>query len=361
MQPTTSSRSNPAPSSCVSRARPGISLLALVCALSLGGCTKSNAADKQAEGSSGYQSITIKFSDPGNSGVYAYAKREGILEKELAKVNAKIEWVPAAGAFSANFEAMNTGAINTSGGAISPVVGALAHNLPFKIFAMGDPAAVRQAGIISPKGSSIKSAKDLIGKRVAVNQAAKGDYLVLKLLANNGIPADQVTRVPIQPPDAAAAFATGKIDAWATFGVFFSTAVKNGANVLAYESDLQSDDATITSANEQILKKNPAAFQVLIKTAQKLQLEAHAHPEKFVNVFTDKGPTAVVGERLEFLLEEQRTTPVQRVPTAADRQRVANVAKLFYENKSIDRDIAVDNIVFDIDEAAKSSKKGGAS
>jgi hypothetical protein len=83
-------------------------------------------------------------------------KREGILERELAKVNAKIEWVPAFGAFSANFEAMNTGAINASGGAISPIVGALAHNLKFKVFAIADPSAQLQAGIIVPGDSPIK-------------------------------------------------------------------------------------------------------------------------------------------------------------------------------------------------------------
>lgn len=354
MHRTSSPRALAAPSRPGSLTRPGFWLLASLCALSLGSCTKSSAADKPREqGAGGYPPITIKFSDPQNYGIYAYAKREGILEKELAKVNAKIEWVPAAGAFSANFEAMNSGAMNASAGAISPVIGALAHNLNFRIFALGDPSDARQAGIISPKGSAIKTAQDLIGKRVAVNQAAHGDYMLLKLLANHGIPASQVTRVPIQPPDAAAAFATGKIDAWSTFGVFFSTAVRNGANVLAFESDLQSDDVTITAANEQLLKQNPAAFQVLLKTAQGLARQAHEQPEKFVNVFTDKGPTAVSGERLEFLIEEQRATPVQRVPNASDRQRVANVAKLFFDNQSIDRNISVDSIVFDIDEAAK--------
>jgi hypothetical protein len=66
---------------------------------------------------------------------------------------------------------------------------------------------------------------------VAVNLAAHGDYILLKALTNEGIPVDSVNRVAIQPPDAAAAFATGKIDAWSTFGVFFSTAVRNGARV----------------------------------------------------------------------------------------------------------------------------------
>lgn len=331
--------------------------LGFLFALTLGACAKGNASDRARDPeSAGYAPVTIRFSDQENAGIFAYAKREKLLEPALAKVNAKIEWVPAAGAFSANFEAMNAGAINASGGAISPVVGALSHNLNFKIYAIGDPSDMRQAGIIVPKGSPIKSPKDLVGKRVAVNWAAHGDYLLLKLLANHGIPAAQVERVPIQPPEAAAAFATGKIDAWSTFGVFFSTAVKNGAHVLAYEAELDSDDVTILSANAEVLARNPAAFQVLLRTAQELAKEARVHPEKFVNVFTDKGPTALSGERLEYKLAETRATPVTRVPNAQDRQRIANVVKLFFDNQSIDRSLTVDNVVFDIDAAARAKQ-----
>jgi sulfonate transport system substrate-binding protein len=298
--------------------------------------------------------LVIRFSDPGNAGIFAYAKREGILAKELARVGASLVWVPGAGAFSASFEAMNSGAINTSGGAISPIVGALSHNLRFRIYGISDPGGVRQSGIISPPSSSIREVKDLVGKRVAVNLAAKGDYVLLKALANDGVPADQVNRVPIQPPDAAAAFATGKIDAWSTFGVFYSTAVRNGAHVLVTEHEIQSDDVGVLSANVETLEKSPEAYQVIIKVAQDLAAQAHAHPEQFQNVFVDKGPTALSGDELRIATEETRVLPVFRVPTAADKARIANVAEIFRRNRSIDRELTVDQIVFDVDEAVRS-------
>jgi len=292
--------------------------------------------------------FVVKFSDPGNAGIFAYAKREGILERELAKVNATIAWIPAAGAFSANFEAMNSGAMNASGGAISPIIGALSHHLQFKIYAIADPGGAARSGIISPAGSAIRTVKDLVGKRVAVNLAAKGDYVLLKALANAGIPAAEVERLPIQPPDAAAAFATGKIDAWSTFGTFFSTAVKNGAHVLAVERDLQSDDVSVLAANVAVLEKNPAAFQVILRVSEELAALAHRSPEKFENVFKNKGPSAVAGEELRLATEETRVLPVFRAPTAADKTRIRNVADIFFANKSIDRQISVADIVFDV-------------
>ena len=261
--------------------------------------------------------------------------------------------MPGAQAFSANFDAMNAGAINASGGAISPIVGALSHNLKFKIFSSADPSAMNQAGIIVPATSTIKDVRDLVGKRVAVNLAAHGDYILLKALANANVPASAVERVNIQPPDAAAAFATGKIDAWSTFGVFYNTAVRNGARVLLTEADITSDDVNVTAANAEILQKNPAAFQEFIRITSQLIDLAHRSPELFQNVFTDKGPTAQAGEDLKLAVEYTRELPKPHVPTAADRGRVANVAKIFFANKSIDRDIAVDEIVFDVDEAAR--------
>ena len=162
-----------------------------------------------------------------------------------------------------------------------------------------------------------------------------------------------MNRVPIQPPDAAAAFATGRIDAWSTFGVFFSTAVRNGARVLAYEADLGSDDVGVNAANAALLERNPAAFQVFIKVVRELSELAHREPERFQNVFTDKGPTAVSGDELHLAIEQTRLLPLPRVPSAADCGRIGNVARLFFQNKSIDREIGVDELAFDLDEAAR--------
>lgn len=342
-----------------SRSHVGLLIETMVLTLVLA-CSRNHdpVRDTQEDQASQYEAIQIRFSDPGNAGVMAYAKKHGAFDAELAKYNAKIVWVPAGGAFSANFDAMNSGAINASGAAVSPVVGALAHNLKFKIFAIGNPSSVRQAGVIVPGDSSVQSLKDLVGKRVAVNWAAHGDYVLLKALTNAGVDPNSVTRVPIQPAEAAAAFATGKIDAWSTFGVFFSTAVRNGAKVLVTEEQIGSDDVSVNSASEAILRKNPAAFLAFVRVIQTLTELAHQKPEAFQNVFADKGPTAISGELLKDAIEDTRITPVVRIPTAEDRGRVARVAQLLFEYRSIDRQIHADDVVFDLETAAKTVTLG---
>jgi hypothetical protein len=59
----------------------------------------------------------------------------------------------------------------------------------------------------------------------------------------------------------------------------------------------------------------------------------------------------VSGDELRIAIDETRKLPAYRLPTASDRARVANVASLLYRNKSIDRDMTVDDVIFDLDRA----------
>ena len=175
-------------------------------------------------------------------------------------------------------------------------------------------------------------------------------------LANEGIPASKVERFPIQPPDAAAAFATGKIDAWSTFATFFNAAVRNGAHVVALEKDIASDDVGVLAASEAVLRKNPAAFQ----TDPARQPGAHRAGAPVAGEVPERvprqGADGPVGRRTAQRNRGQPDQPLYRVPTPTDRTRIHSVSQLFFANKSIDRGISVDEIVFDVDQAAAAQR-----
>jgi sulfonate transport system substrate-binding protein len=299
-----------------------------------------------------YEEITIKIlGGSSNSGIIPYAKKTGLLEEELAKVNAKIEWVDGPAAFSANLDAMRSGAITTSQAAVSPVVGALIAGLDFKIFAISPPSEAKSAGIVAGKDSGIKTVKDLVGKKVAVNPAAHGEYILLKALEEAGVPFDQVERVPIQPPDAAAAFASGAVDAWSTFGNFFTGALANGATLLTYESDLDSDDVGVIAASAEQIEKNPAAFKVIVDVYNQLVEESHAEPEKFQNIFQQSGPTFVEGATLTQQIEDTKLTPPSELATPEGIARVQGVLDIFVEAGVLQKSAPVEDVVFDINAA----------
>jgi sulfonate transport system substrate-binding protein len=303
-----------------------------------------------------YEPVTIKLlGGSTNYGIIPYAKKTGILEEELAKVNAKVEWVDGPAAFSANLDAMKAGNITASQAAVSPVVGALIAGLDFKIFSISPPSETKTAGIVARKDSGITSVKDLVGKRVAVNPAAHGEYILLKALQEAGIPFDQVERVPIQPPDAAAAFASGSVDAWATFNTFFTGALANGATLITYESDLDSHDVGVIAASTEQLETNPAAFKVLVDVYNRLVEEGRKEPEKFQNIFQSTGPTAATGATLEQQIEDTRLTPKAELATPEGIARVQGVLDIFVEAGVLQKSAAVDDVVFDVNAALKSN------
>ena len=207
---------------------------------------------------------------------------------------------------------------------------------------------MKSAGIIATKQSGITTIQGLVGKRVAVNAAAHGEYLLLQALQEANIPFDKVTRVPLQPTDAAAAFQSGSIDAWATFNTFFTGAVAAGGTVLKYESDLKSDDVGVIAASSKLIEQNPAAFKIIVDVYNQLLDEAYKDPAKFQNVLEQTGPAAVSGAVLAQQIEDLENTPKAATSTPAGVKRVQGVLDLFAKAGVLQKTIPVDSVITDV-------------
>jgi sulfonate transport system substrate-binding protein len=323
--------------------------LALVVA-ACGDDDSSSSGGSSGSGGSG-GGFTLQVADPGNAGPVAYGKREGLFDDALAEVGASIEWVETTPGFSSNLPLFQSGELDISGGAYSPVVGALSRDVPVRIFAVADPVGKDQNGIVAAEGSGIETIDDLAGHRVAVNPRAKGEYLLLRALTLNDIPVDEVERVPLQQAEAASAFSTGQVDAWASFGPPYQEAKANGAVELVTEADLDSDDYTIIASRTEVLEDHPEVVQAYLETVQELTEQQREHPEDFENVFEEAGPRALSGQRLEDAVDLGREAAVPRYPTAEDATHLESVAQLFADNGVIPAAVVADDVFFDLPEA----------
>ena len=326
-----------------------------VLAASCGGSTdalESSSSGSDDVGTS--DAVALKITEEGNAGALAVGQRDGTFETALEPVGGTVEWVPSLGAFTANLEAMVAGEITVTGGAISPAVGALSKGIDYKIVGVA-PGGLVAAGIVAAPGSGITDIEGLKGKRVAVNPAGKGEYLLLKALKDEGIPFDEVERVPIQPAEAAAAFQGGQVDAWSTFGNFYVEAVANGGTVLAKEADLDADDHYVIVAKGSDVEKNPTAFRTFIDSYAALIEEGHTDPEAFQNVFETTGPRAAEGERLAAAIASTKAAPVIRIPTQDDLDSIDRVVELFAEAGVIPSKVAAEDIVYDLGDGTASS------
>lgn len=333
----------------LTRIRPAFVVALVVTALALSACG-SSAADSHAS-SAGRAPNVLKLQDPGNSGPLAYAKREGILEKRLARVGAKVEWGGTYASFTATIDAVRSGSINVLAGAVSPAIGYLANSDNIKIFSVTDPVLSRKApdsdGLVVPHNSSIRSVRDLVGKRVAVNKAGKGEYLLLKALQQAHVPASKVTRVYLNPDQAGSAFATGRVDAWWAIVKAYPEAVSKGARVIVNGRDVDHDDAGIVAARTELLRQHPQTVRVYLDVLRELTEQAKKTPEKFENVFLTKGPTALSGPRLAVDVATLRYANVPQYATPADARYIEAVARVFRRYGVLGKDVAASRVIFD--------------
>ncbi|GAD86527.1 NrtA/SsuA/CpmA family ABC transporter substrate-binding protein [Nocardia asteroides] len=306
-------------------------------------CGSGSTPENSAEAS-----FVLKVTDPGNTGPLAVGKRDGTFDAALAPLGAKIQWVNTTPGFSSNLKLFNTKELDVSGAAFSPVVGALSKDVGVKIVAVADPAGQDQSGIIVSPESGVTSVAGLVGKRIAVNPAGKGEYITLKALAQAGIPADKVTRVPLQQKDAASAFATGKVDAWASFLVPYQEAKAAGGREIATEKSIGSNDNTVVVFRTEVLEQRPDVAAKYLEVLQGLTAKQKAAPAEFENVFEKTGPRALTGDRLADAVRVGSEVTVPRLPAESDAADLADVVNTFADNGVITRRITAADIFYDL-------------
>ena len=150
----------------------------------------------------------------GLSGLNLIAKERGELVKVLAKDGIKVEWLGPFPNHAPTLQAVTGGSADFSfGGSTTPALAAIIAGSPlvFTQFVVYEP---RTTAIIAKDDSGINGIEDLVGKSVAVNRSGLGEFLLVAALEKHKIDRLAVKIVYLNPPDAAPALASGKVDAW---------------------------------------------------------------------------------------------------------------------------------------------------
>ncbi|WP_315786529.1 NrtA/SsuA/CpmA family ABC transporter substrate-binding protein [Bradyrhizobium sp. SZCCHNPS1003] len=150
----------------------------------------------------------------GLSGLNLIAKERGEFEKLLAKDGIKVEWLGPFPNHAPTLQAVTGGTADFSfGGSTTPALAAIIAGSPlvFTQFVVYEP---RTTAIIARDDSGINKVEDLVGKSVAVNRSGLGEFLLVAALEKHKVDRSKVKFVYLNPPDAAPALASGKVDAW---------------------------------------------------------------------------------------------------------------------------------------------------
>ena len=156
---------------------------------------------------------------------------KSVMEAAGVMDGAPIAWNLFAAA-SPLLEALNADAIDVGGAGDAPFAFARAAGSTIKAF-----AATRSPGtnvaIVVPKDAPVHDFADLRGKRIGTSKGSVGHYLVVAARDRAKLRPSDISIAFLSPADAGAAFASGSIDAWATWSQYIFLAVAhNDARVL---------------------------------------------------------------------------------------------------------------------------------
>jgi sulfonate transport system substrate-binding protein len=200
-----------------------------------------------------------------------------------------IEWAEFVGA-APLLEALNARAVDTAIAGDLPAVLAASAGVPLKIIA-GAQSSTEDIAIIVPPGSPIRSVADLVGHRVIVSSArgSISHYLLLEALKEAKIDRRKVDIGFMLPNDAAAAFAAGRVDAWATFGLYQAAAELRGARILRDGRGINTGLGVLVASQTALDDPGKrAALHDLLGRLTRSTIWSRANPEAYTRIFAQQ-------------------------------------------------------------------------
>lgn len=212
------------------------------------------------------QTATLRVDFQKSASLLTLQKSSGSLEKKLAPLGVAVKWVefPAGPQL---LEGLNVGAVDVGFVGEAPPIFAQAAGAKF-VYIGFDPAAPEAEAIVVPKDSTIKTAADLKGKKVALNKGSNVHYLLVKALEKAGLKYSDIQPVFLPPADARAAFERGAVDAWAIWDPFLAAVEKQSGARLLLDGRGVVNNYAYYLAERSYAQQNAKVIQVLFEDSQ---------------------------------------------------------------------------------------------
>jgi sulfonate transport system substrate-binding protein len=219
-----------------------------------------------------------------------------------------VEWseFPSAQAL---LEALGAGAVDA--GAVGDAPFIFAYAAGDKIKAV---EATRTAGggggtaVLVRADSPIRTPADLKGKRIATGRGSIGHYLLLRVLDRAGLAPKDVTLVFLNPGDARAAFTSGAVDAWVTWGSYVGLAqLHDHARIVADGQGLLSGIG-FEAANDAAIASKHAELNDFLRRLAKAELWEATHKPEYAAVLAKE--TGLPPDVALYTVSQARGVPV---------------------------------------------------
>jgi len=214
------------------------------------------------------------------NGVLALAKSLGSLEKRLAPHGVRVTWAE----FTSGpplLEALGANALDFGPtGDVPPLFAQAAGGNLVYVGAYRGPST--GSAILVHKDSPIQKLEDLKGRKVAFKRGSSAHNFTVKALRKAGLTVADVTAVDLPPPDAAAAFKTYSIDAWAIWDPYFAVAEADPDARVLTTADGIVESWSFYLGNTDFTNANPEIVEEVIDELTKVGTAAQSNLDETI-------------------------------------------------------------------------------
>jgi aliphatic sulfonates family ABC transporter substrate-binding protein len=250
-------------------------------------------------------------------------KQQALLDQRLPGV--AVQWVEFPSG-PPMLEALNARSLDFGTTGDTPPIYAQAAGADL-VYVAFKAAPGRDQAILVRRESPIADLADLKGKRVGFTKGSSAHYLVVQALAKAGLRYQDIQPVYLSPPDAAAAFQKGSLDAWAIWDPFYALTERNQPVRALVTSDGIAPRNSFFLARRDYAARYPETITALVGEIEHAGQWADAHREALAQLLTDATGVDLEAQRVAA----QRTTYGATFMTDQAVREQQAVADTFFE------------------------------
>jgi sulfonate transport system substrate-binding protein len=257
--------------------------LLLVLGLLCAACAKhSGGALAQQDGGAALDLGTLTLRVADQSGL----SRASLELAQVSNTPYRLEW----STFVAGpplLEALSADALDIGGVGDTPPIFAQAAGAPIRIVAVTENSPQYEV-ILVPDSSTLRTVKDLRGKKVALAKGSGAHHLLLAALRHEGLGMADITPAYLTPNDAQPAFTNGDVDAWAVWDPYAANNLRHGARKLVDGEGLIHGYGFLVSSD--VVLKDPAKVALLreyLGRAARAQAWDNAHRDAWAAKYAE--------------------------------------------------------------------------
>lgn len=197
--------------------------------------------------------------------------------------------------------AFASGSIDIGQEGSSPAALAISNGLDVEVFWIGDIIGAAET-LAAKNGSGIESLADLKGKKVATPFASTAHYSLLNALELEGVDANEVEIIDLQPDDINAAWQRGDIDAAYVWYPVLSNLLKDGKAIT--DSEQLAAKGVVTADTNVVRTEFAEANPEIVTKFVELQLKANG----IINNDSDKA-----AEEIASVLEIEKADAAEQI------------------------------------------------